>query len=320
MHQGGDSEAPERRERMNNMNIPSGLLETGDTETLAKEGPEENHRGLPLPHTPLNFYMTQISRYPLLSREEEYEMARLVHDGKDPSAEEKLATSNLRLVVKIALQFYNAYLEILDLVQEGNVGLLHAVKKYDPDKGAKFSVYASFWIRAYILKYIMDSRSLVRIGTTLPQRKLFYRMNRANKDREDTTPRLLARDLRVKEREVAEMQQRLACTDLSLDAAVDDESDSTLMDAITGQEDIEDIVTDKEEHRIVSNMITHFKGTLNDREVLVLDRRIMSDDPASLREIGDTLRISHERVRQIEQKVIGKLGRRVEAERIAVGI
>jgi RNA polymerase sigma-32 factor len=272
------------------------------------------------PYRTLDFYMTEASRYHLLSREEERDVARLVRDGKDSVAEEKLATSNLKLVVKIALEYHHAHLEILDLVQEGNVGLLHAVKKYDPERGAKFSVYAAFWIKAYILKHIIDSWSLVRVGTTRSDRKLFYKMNREKeKAAMDASPTLLARNLGVKEREVVEMQQRLACQDLSLDAPVHNEGHETLKDTIRDHENIEDIVSDNEEHGIVSKMITDFKGTLNDREAIVLDRRIMAEDPASLRDVGGTLRISHERVRQIERGVVNKLSQRVEEQRIAVG-
>ncbi len=135
-------------------------------------------KSLPTPYDPLKKYLSEVSKYPVLSRNEELKLALKVLKYNDREAAHKLAISNLKLVVKIALEYYNAYLNILDLIQEGNVGLLHAVKKYNPYKGTKFSTYASFWIRAYILKYIMDSWSLVKVGTTQGQRKLFYRLNK----------------------------------------------------------------------------------------------------------------------------------------------
>jgi RNA polymerase sigma-32 factor len=159
-------------------------------------------KSLPIPYDPLKKYLSEVSKYPVLTREEELEISTRVFQDKDREAAQKLAISNLKLVVKIALEYYNTYLNILDLIQEGNVGLLHAVKKYNPYKGTKFSTYASFWIRAYILKYIMDSWSLVKVGTTQGQRKLFYRLNKEKQKLEALgvypAPKLLASTLDVK--------------------------------------------------------------------------------------------------------------------------
>ncbi|MBA4419387.1 MAG: RNA polymerase subunit sigma-70, partial [Syntrophus sp. (in: bacteria)] len=170
-------------------------------------------KDLSAPYDPLKTYLSEVSRHRLLSREDEFEVARLVFEDKDRDAAQKLVISNLKLVVKISLEYYNSYLNILDLIQEGNVGLLHAVKKYNPYKGTKFSTYASFWIRAYILKYIMDSWSLVKVGTTQSQRKLFYSLNKEKQKLEALgiypAPKLLAHNLDVKEEEVEDMQKRL---------------------------------------------------------------------------------------------------------------
>ena len=195
------------------------------------------------------------------------------------------------------------------------MGLLQAVKEYNPDKGAKLSVCASYWINAHILKYIIDSRSLLKIGTIRGERKP---LNGENRNQENASPRLFARNLGAKEREVIEMLLRLACQDLSRDQEVGDESDTTLMDTISDHENIKNTVSDNEEH-LVTRMLMDFKGTLNDKEVVVLDRHIMAQEPASLREVGDTPKISHERMRQIERAIANKLSQRVEKQGIAVG-
>jgi RNA polymerase sigma-32 factor len=260
---------------------------------------------------PLGIYLSEIKRLPLLSRKEEHDVACLAH-GRDRTAAEKLAICNLRFVVKIALEYRSAGLEILDLIQEGNLGLLRAVKKYDPDKGAKFSVYASFWIRAFILKYIMDSWSMVKIGNTRGERKLFYRLTR--------DPEIPVQDLEIEQTEVQAIRQRLSQPDISLDDPLCAGSNDTEMCTIGACGNVEDIVSDNEEFRILSKMITDFRKTLSEREALVFDLRIIAEEPASLREMGNILGISHERVRQMEHAVLGKLNRRIEEERHAVGM
>jgi len=198
-------------------------------------------KGLAVPYDPLKKYLSEVSKYPVLTREQELEVATKIFEGKDKASAQTLVISNLKLVVKIALEYYNTYLNILDLIQEGNVGLLHAVKKYNPYKGTKFSTYASFWIRAYILKYIMDSWSLVKVGTTQGQRKLFYRLNKEKQKLEALgvypSPKLLASTLSVKEEEVEDMEKRLAYTDISLETPVHDEGDDTIMDMMKSGED-----------------------------------------------------------------------------------
>ena len=182
-----------------------------DSVLLTNPMPEKvEEGGLPTTFDPLRKYLSEVSRYNVLSREEEFEIARRVYEDKDRDAAHKLAMSNLKLVVKISLEYYNTYLNVLDLIQEGNVGLLHAVKKFNPYKGTKFSTYATFWIRAYILKYIMDSWSLVKVGTTQSQRKLFYRLNKEKQKLEALgmfpAPALLAKNLDVKEEEVEDTE------------------------------------------------------------------------------------------------------------------
>jgi len=273
---------------------------------------------LPTTFDPLRKYLSEVSRYSVLTREQEFEVARKVFEDKDRDAAQKLVMSNLKLVVKISLEYYNTYLNVLDLIQEGNVGLLHAVKKFNPYKGTKFSTYASFWIRAYILKYIMDSWSLVKVGTTQSQRKLFYRLNKEKQKLEALgmfpAPALLASNLDVKEEEIEEMQKRLAFTDVSLDSPIHDESDDTIMDMIKGGDDVEEVVSNKEKREILSRRVKEFKKDLNDKEVFIFEQRIMAEEPLTLQEIGQQFKISRERARQIENRVIKKFKERFQNE------
>lgn len=288
--------------------------------------PEENKghietiedKSLPIPYDPLKKYLSEVSKYPVLTREEELEISTKVFKDKDRAAAQKLAISNLKLVVKIALEYYNTYLNILDLIQEGNVGLLHAVKKYNPYKGTKFSTYASFWIRAYILKYIMDSWSLVKVGTTQGQRKLFYRLNKEKQKLEALgvypAPKLLAKTLDVKEEEVEDMEKRLAYTDISLESPVHDESDDTIMDMMKSGENVEEVVAEKEKSEILAQKVAEFKKTLNDKELYIFEHRIMAEESSTLQEIGAQFSISRERVRQIENRVLKKFKERFKGE------
>ena len=279
---------------------------------------EEKEKGLPTLLDPLKKYLAEVSKHPVLSREDELEISMGVYDRKDREAAQKLVISNLKLVVKIALEYYNTYLNILDLIQEGNVGLLHAVKKYNPYKGTRFSTYASFWIRAYILKHIMDSWSLVKIGTTQSQRKLFYKLNKEKRKLEAIgvfpAPQLLASNLDVKVEEVEDMQKRLAYGDLSLEAPIGDDGNDTVLDMIKADGNVEEIVSDREEKEILSRRVAEFKKTLNDKEVYIFENRIMTDDALTLQEIGAKFKISRERVRQIENRVVKKFKERFKGE------
>jgi len=279
---------------------------------------ELEEKGFPLLFDPLKKYLAEISRHPVLSREEEFKLAEKVYKLKDKEAAQKLVISNLKLVVKIALEYYNTYLNILDLIQEGNVGLMHAVKKYNPYKGTKFSTYASFWIRAYILKYIMDTWSLVKVGTTQSQRKLFYRLNKEKQKLEALgvfpAPQLLASTLDVKEGDIESMEKRLSYTDVSLESKLYDEGNDTILDTIKSNEDVEEIVAEKEKQLILSEKINLFKTTLNEKELFVFENRIMAEEPLTLQDIGEKFNISRERVRQIENKVLKKFKEKFKGE------
>ncbi len=263
---------------------------------------------LPATLEPLKLYLAEVRKYPVLSREEEFRTACLAYDKGDQEAAHRLAVSNLRLVVKIALEYYSTYLNVLDLIQEGNVGLLHALKKFNPYVGTRFSSYASFWIRAYILKYIMDSWSLVKVGTTQGQRRLFYRLNKEKRRLEASgiypTPKVLAASFRVKEEEINTMEQRLTLTDVSLGAPFRDGTDETIMDTISSDEDVEEIVEERAKSALLSRKVSEFKQTLGYRDGFVFDHRIMTEEPMTLRELGEKFSISRERVRQVETGVV----------------
>jgi len=262
---------------------------------------------------PLQRYLTEISNYKLLTREQEREYGIRVREHGDRDAAYALVTSNLRLVVKIALEFQRVWMQnLLDLIQEGNIGLMQAVKKFDPYKNVKFSYYASFWIKAYILKFIMDNWRLVKIGTTQGQRKLFFKLKKEKQKLIDAgfdpKPKLLSERLGVSEREVVDMDQRLDGWDVSLDAPLKDDSDTERIEFLsTSTESIEDQVSKKEIEVLLHNKIAEFRKKMTPRELEIFDLRIFSDNPVTLQEIGDRYGISRERVRQVEKNIIKKM-------------
>ena len=262
---------------------------------------------------PLQRYLTEISNYKLLTREQERELGIRVMEHGDKDAAYRLVTSNLRLVVKIALEFQRVWMQnLLDLIQEGNIGLMQAVKKFDPYKNVKFSYYSSFWIKAYILKFIMDNWRLVKIGTTQGQRKLFFKLKKEKQKLIDMgfepMPKLLSERLGVSEREIVDMDQRLDGWDVSLDAPLKDDSDTERIEFLsTSTESIEDQVSKKEIEVLLHNKIAEFRKKMTPREIEIFDLRIFSDNPVTLQEIGDRYGISRERVRQVEKNIIKKM-------------
>ncbi len=264
-------------------------------------------------YDPLQQYLAEVRKYRLLTREEERELAIRYREEGDTEAAYSLATSNLRLVVKIALDFQRIWMQNLqDLIQEGNMGLMMAVKNFDPHRNVKFSYYAAFWIKAYILKFIMDNWRLVKIGTTQGQRKLFYRLKK-EKDKLieegfQPQPKLLSEKLGVPEKEVVEMEQRLDSWDLSLDAPVKEDSDTEQMGFFSDDEvSAEDRLAEKEVAEMFKEKLPPFLETLNEREREIFSERIFSDEPLTLQEMGDRYGISRERVRQVENNIIKKM-------------
>jgi len=271
----------------------------------------------PAENDPLKLYFTEISKYPLLTADEEREFAELAHFYNDQEATQKLVTSNLRLVVKMAMNYYNAHCNVLDLIQEGNVGLIHAARKYDPQKRTKFSTYASFWIRAYILKHVMNVWSIVKIGTTQTQRKLFYGLNRAKKrfEGDGIKPEvpMLAEVLGVKEEDIEDIQMRLSSEDLSLDESNDWGEEMRNDLGISRKADnIEEMVAAKERREMLEDKIHRFKAKISFRDRFIFENRIMSEEPLTLEEIGKQFSISRERIRQVEKKIWNSLKQELE--------
>ncbi|XCN75226.1 MAG: RNA polymerase factor sigma-32 [Candidatus Electrothrix aestuarii] len=261
----------------------------------------------------LHRYLQEISQYELLSREETEELAIHFKETGDPDAAYRLVSSNLRLVVKVAMDFQKYWMQnFMDLVQEGNVGLVQATKKFDPYRGVKFSYYAAYWIRAYILKFIMDNWRLVKIGTTQAQRKLFFSLNKEKKllEAQGFKPdvKLLAERLNVKESEVVEMGQRMDGWDVSLEAPVRNDSEDDQKSFLPHHgPGVEDIVAGHEVRDRVAGVLAGMDQDLNEKEKVILTERLLNDEPETLQAIADKFGISRERVRQIEANLLKKL-------------
>ena len=272
---------------------------------------------------PLAAYMSETRRYPLLTPEEEKALAvKLVEHG-DTAAARRLIEANLRLVVKIAYEYRRAHRNLLDLVQEGNIGLIQAVSKFDPYRGVKLSSYAAFWIRAYILKFILNNWRLVKIGTTQAQRKLFFNLRKEREKLEQLgfhpTTALLAERLEVPEKEVIEMERRLAAPEASLDAPMggggDDEGTRTRMDYLPSEDERPDrAVAQSEFSQLLRGKLETFAQTLEGREQTIFRERWLTDEPLTLQEIGDRYNVSRERARQLEKRMLDRLKKYLESE------
>jgi RNA polymerase sigma-32 factor len=306
-------------------------------ETLDPEAPERPLPALPersprsgdgglVRYDPLRAYMAEVQRHPVISREEEHDLAVHYRETGDVEAAYRLVASNLRLVVKIAHEYRRTAFQLLDLVQEGNLGLMQAVKKYDPWKGVKLSSYAAWWIRAYIIRFIMENWRMVKLGTTQAQRKLFFNLS---KEREkllargiEPTPRLLAKNLQVEESEVEEMAARMAADDLSLDAPVGpdgEDSHQTRLDRVAdggGGADVQ--IGDEQLRRLFRQKLEEFAKTITDeKERTIFEHRLLppeGETPLTLQELGDKFKLTRERARQIEAKLTGRLRTYLKAE------
>ncbi len=269
--------------------------------------------GLPVVKNSLESYLTQINQFPLLTQEEEFKLATRYRKDNDIEAAQKLITSNLRFVVKVAFEYKSYEVKLLDLIQEGNIGLMMAVKKFDPYKGYRFISYAIWWIRAYIQNFIIKTWSLVKIGTTQAQKKLFYKIGKVRKALEsdpdnDKKYDVLADDLDVAKEEIMEMEQRMSARDLSLDAPFDEDHELTPLDLLQdGSVDQEEALIVEQEKKILETEVVDAMRRLNEKEAFIIKNRIMAESPLTLQEIGDHLKLSRERVRQIESEALKKL-------------
>lgn len=257
-------------------------------------------------------YMAQVNRFELLSAEEEFELATRFRRDGDLEAAHRLVCANLRFVVKIALEYRGYGLRLLDLVQEGNIGLMQAVRKFEPERGLRLITYAVWWIRATIQSYIMKSWSLVKIGTTQAQKKLFYKLAQTRNALRNLTggacPADIAGELDVAESAVEEMSQRMGQRDLSLDVELAEGEDYTLLDILPDRRPSpETALIAREERRLLSARAQAALTGLPDRERLIVEQRILGDTPRTLQELADEFGVSRERVRQLEQNALRRL-------------
>ena len=268
---------------------------------------------LPVVVGTLDLYIKEINQFPLLTAEEEFKLAVRLKKYNDMDAAEKLIVSNLRFVVKVAHEYRNYNFKLADLIQEGNIGLIHAVKKFDPYKGYRLISYAVWWIRAYIQNYLIKSWSIVKIGTTQAQRKLFFKLSQAKKQLESISkghPEFaeIAESLGVKGSEVAEMDLRMGSRDVSLHELIGDDGGSSHIDFLAFDGDNQEIALIKNEERgLVQRNIAGALANLNERESYIIRNRVMADNPETLQEIGDKYNITRERARQIEKQALKKV-------------
>jgi RNA polymerase sigma-32 factor len=290
--------------------------ESSDESEAAGDSDDEpaNERGLAR-LDPLQAYMREVQRHPLLSSDEEHKLAvEYVKGGQNRDVAARLVTANLRLVVKIAYEYRRAYRNMMDLVQEGNIGLMQAVKRYDPYRGVKLSSYAAWWIRAYMLRFILNNWRLVKVGTTQAQRKLFFNLNKEKARLTamgiEPSHAEIAKRLNVAESEVTEMDRRLARADASLDATVNeaDGRSTTRLELMPSSSATPDQIAEGSEFsELLQAQLEQFRKTLSGKDVDIFDKRVVADEPLTLQELGDQFGVSRERVRQLESRLMGKL-------------
>ncbi len=295
---------------------------TAEAETKAGDGEADSAKagGALVATDPLGRYLTEIRRFPLLTREEEAVIARRYVRDKDPEDAYRLVTANLRLVVKLAYEFARATKNVLDLIQEGNVGLMEAVKNFDPEHGIRFPSYAVWWVRAYIFRYLINNWRLVKIGTTQAQRKLFFNLRKETErlEREGFKPQplLLAHRMGVRESDVREMQERMGQSEVSLDqpAGAGNDNDTRLLDVIPDAgHDPETETANREWREFAHDKVEQFAATLAGKELEIFKARLLTEEPETLQEIGARFGISRERVRQIETRLKRRLKEFIEA-------
>jgi RNA polymerase sigma-32 factor len=294
-----------------------------EVEEIPISAPMSKRTDLERAGDPMTAYLREIQRHPLLTPEETHALADRFVKTQDPKLAAQLVTANLRLVVKIAYEYRRAYKNIMDLVQEGNIGLMQAVKRYDPYRGVKLSSYAAWWIRAYILRFILNNWRLVKLGTTQAQRKLFFNLRKKRAELEamgiEPSHAEIAKSLNVPESDVAEMDVRLGSNEKSLDAPVGD-ADGRSISKVDMMPSAgigpEAMMADGEVQSMLKEKLAEFRTTLEGKEkdLAIFDERLVSDDPTTLQELGDKFKISRERVRQLEQRLLQRLRDFLKAE------
>ncbi len=302
---------------------PAPLTSTQDktSQQSAKKQPPPTRETALSRHDPLEAYMRDVQRYPLLKPEEEKSLAKAYYDDGDLDAARKLVTANLRLVVKIAYDYRRAYKNLLDLIQEGNIGLMQAVKKYDPYRGVKLSSYAAWWIRAYMLRFILNNWRLVKIGTTQAQRKLFFNLqkekNKLTAMGIEPTPERIAQRLDVSKQDVISMDHRLSAGEVSLDTPInaDDARPTSRIELLPSDHTrADDALANAQVTEMLSKRIHQLGEKLVDKEKVIFETRLVAEDPLTLQELGDRFGVTRERVRQIEKRLLQKMREQLTQE------
>ncbi len=288
--------------------LPRDLSDEGETALVALESTGITR------YDPLRRYLAEISRFALLDREEEHRLAVEYHETGDRDAAYRLVTSNLKLVVKIAMIYHKVYRNLLDLIQEGNLGLIQAVKRFDPNRGTRLPTYAAWWIKAFILKFLLDNTRIVRIGTTNARRKILMNLNKEKQELEAKgivpTSKQLAENLGVDEEELKEVEMGISGPDVSLDAPLGDQTDGGIryIDTLHRMEQsVDDKIAHGEFRELLEQRFADFSGTLTERERIILHQRLLADEPETLQQIADRYGISREAIRVAEKKLIAKL-------------
>ena len=280
--------------------------------------PAVRQKGTLAPPDPFSAYLQEVKKYPILTEEEEKELAIRLKETGDVDAAYKLTTANLMLVVKIAMTFKREWQNLMDLVQEGNVGLMKAVKNFDPFRGVRLSAYASWWIKSYILKYILDNWRLVRVGTTNARRKLLFNLKKEKErlEREgfDPSTKLLAEHFGVDEGEIIDVEASIGAVDVSMDTPTRPDSPMTPAQSLSDGKSLEKVAEMDQFRKILQEKIEGFKSDLKPAEIEILEKRILSESPQSLQEIGDQRGVTREAIRQSEQRLLKKFRIYIEEE------
>ena len=273
-----------------------------------------------VPTTALGRYLVEVRRYPFLSKEEEVQLFHEYRMQNSRDAAVKLILANLRVSIAVAKEYAHTGADQMDLIQEGNVGLMQALKKFDVSRNVRFYAYAAWWVRAYILRYLLQSHRLVKIGTTQEQRKLFYNLKKekAKLEREGFVPdaKLIADRLQVRERDVLEMDQRLGSWELSLDQPISkDKEEGTFMDLLPAPiPQVDEVVAEQELKRLFRKKLGEFSKTLDERDEDILRNRLLSETPLTLEDLGGKYSITKERARQLEARIINRLREFIKTE------
>ncbi|MBK7975648.1 MAG: RNA polymerase factor sigma-32 [Deltaproteobacteria bacterium] len=286
---------------------------------VIEEPIELSEGGAVVPTDALSRYLAEIRRYPVLDRDEEHRLAVAYREDGDPDAAFRLLASNLRLVVMIAREYQRSLRNLLDLIQEGNVGLMEALKRYDPYRGVRFPSYAVWWIRAYMIRYVLNNFRLVKIGTTQAQRKLFFNLNQEKQRLErmgiHPGPALLAERLDVEEREITEMEQRLSTPEISTETPLGDDGNNTLLGVLAAQGTPADELLADEEYRSAAMQAIHaFAAGLDGKEKIIFEERLLNENPATLETLGKRFGVTRERVRQLEKRLLDRMRVSLEKE------